>query len=173
MELKNSIRDIVDYPIKGIVFKDITTLLGNADAFKASIDQFMEKVKGKTITKVAGIESRGFMFGAAIADRLNVGFVPIRKLGKLPYKTIKEEYQLEYGTDCVEAHIDAFSYTDHVLLVDDLLATGGTARASANLIRKSGANITAITFLIELGFLNGRMKLPNTEIISLINYDSE
>jgi adenine phosphoribosyltransferase len=173
VDLKKSIRDIVDYPVKGIVFKDITTLLSDSMAFKASIDQFMEAIKGKRITKVAGIESRGFMFGAAIADRLNVGFVPIRKAGKLPYKTHREEYSLEYGTDCLEAHIDAFHYTDHVLLVDDLLATGGTARASANLIRKCGANITSIAFLIELSFLNGRVKLPNTDIISLIKYDSE
>lgn len=170
MDLKKFIRDIPDFPKPGIIFKDITTLLDNSEAFRFSIDEIIRKFKGRTVSKVAGIESRGFMFGAAIADRLNVGFVPIRKPGKLPYKTYKEEYELEYGTDALEVHIDAFSYTDHVLLVDDLLATGGTASAASKLIKKCGANLTGIAFLIELAFLNGRSKMPGEEIVSLLEY---
>ncbi len=172
-DLKKYIRSVKDFPKKGIVFRDITTLLKDPHALRITLQQLYEQAEDLKITKVCGIESRGFMFGAMLAERLNVGFVPIRKPGKLPSKTEKEVYELEYGTDAVEIHTDSISEGDRVLLHDDLLATGGTSRAAANLIEKLGGKVVQISFIIELGFLNGREKLKNYNISTLITYDSE
>lgn len=173
MDLKKSIRNIQDFPKKGIVYRDITTLLNDAEALKYSIDKMVEAFEGKGITKIAGIESRGFIFGMAMAYKMNLPFITVRKKGKLPYKTIAESYQLEYGTDVIEIHQDAADASDKVLIVDDLLATGGTMEAAVKLIRKVGAEVAGISFLIDLAFLNGREKLKGIEIDALVSYDSE
>lgn len=173
MNLKDLIRDVPNFPIEGIVFKDITTLLKNNNGFEATLDELYNLSKNKGITKVIGVESRGFIFGGALAAKLGAGFVPIRKPGKLPAETHKEEYTLEYGTDVVEIHTDALTSDDVVLLHDDLLATGGTIAAACKLIEKTGASIAQISFLIELGFLNGREKIKNYDVQSLINYRGE
>lgn len=170
MDLSSCIRDIPDFPKPGIIFKDITTLLKNADALTETITKLTESVYGFEITSVVGIESRGFIFGAAVAKDLGVGFIPIRKPGKLPSKTIRESYELEYGTDTIEMHADALSKGDRVLLIDDLLATGGTMKAAVNLVEKAGAEVSRIAFVIELGFLNGRDKLIGYDVVSLISY---
>jgi len=173
MELDRFIRSIPDYPIEGIVFKDITTLLKQPEAFKSALDDLYKLAEGKGINKVIGIESRGFIFGGALADRLGAGFVPIRKPGKLPYEKFKEEYVLEYGTDSIEIHSDAINPGDKVLLHDDLLATGGTMDAAAKLMKKFKAEVVQISFLIELTFLKGREKLKEFEVESLIQYEKE
>jgi adenine phosphoribosyltransferase len=161
--LNNSIRTIPDFPKKGIMFKDITTLLNDKDAFKSLIDFLKERYQDKNIDFIAGIESRGFIFGSALAYTLNVGFVPIRKKGKLPYTTIAEKYALEYGFDEVEIHIDAFRDIKNpkVLLIDDLIATGGTAKAAEDLIKKAGAEVVESCFIIELQDLEGAKKLQS------------
>jgi adenine phosphoribosyltransferase len=171
VRLKASIRDVPDFPKKGIIFKDITTLLKDADLFAQSIDQLYDLIKNRSFDVVAAIESRGFIFGSALAYKLNKSFVPIRKPGKLPAKILREEYSLEYGMDSVEIHADAIEHGARVLLVDDLLATGGTAQASCHLIERSGAKIVAILFLIELGFLKGRKLIKEHDILSLICYN--
>ena len=168
--LKALIRDVPDFPKPGIVFKDITTLLKDPAAFRRSIDLFSELVRGQRADAVMAIESRGFILGGALADRLGVGFVPVRKRGKLPSKTVSHTYDLEYGTDCVEVHADAFRPGERVLVVDDVIATGGTARAAGNLARQLGAEVAGYAFLVELGFLNGRAKLGDAEVLSLIRY---
>ena len=168
MKLDKFIRDIPDFPKKGIIFKDITPLLKDPLAFRTSIDELVKSAQGLGITKVAGIDSRGFIFGSCIAMLLNVGFIPIRKKGKLPYKTVCESYSLEYGTDTVELHEDAIDQNDRVFVVDDLLATGGTVGAAVKLIEKTGAKVVKIGFAVELGFLNGRDKIPGYDITSLI-----
>lgn len=173
MNLKDTIRDIPDFPKKGIIFKDITTLLKEPKAFSIAAEELFNLAKNKKITKVAGIESRGFIFGGLLAQKLNAGFVPIRKPGKLPAETISESYSLEYGTDSIEIHKDAIIPGDIVLLHDDLLATGGTMEAAVKLIEKLGGRVAQISFLIELSFLKGRDKLNGYEIHSLIKYDSE
>jgi len=170
MELDKLIRDVPDFPVKGIIFKDITTLLKDAEGFAETLDRLYEMVKDKGVTKVAGIESRGFIFGGALAARLGVGFIPVRKKGKLPAETISETYDLEYGTDTIEVHKDAFTKEDKVLLHDDLLATGGTMKAACNLIEKTGAEIVQISFLIDLTFLNGKEKIKEYDVRSLIEY---
>ncbi|MBN1294396.1 MAG: adenine phosphoribosyltransferase [Candidatus Latescibacteria bacterium] len=170
MDLGSIVRDIPDFPKPGILFKDITTLLKNAQALSETITLLTASAEGLDITMVAGIESRGFIFGAAVAKELDVGFVPIRKPGKLPAKTISESYELEYGTDTVEMHADALSKKDRVLLIDDLLATGGTMKAAVKLVEKTGAEVSRIVFVIELTFLNGRDKLADYDVISLISY---
>jgi len=159
--LMDSIRDIPDFPKPGIVFKDITTLLNNKEAFKLLMDHLETRYKNDNLNYIAGIDSRGFIFGAALADRLGIGFVPIRKKGKLPSTTICEKYELEYGFDEVEIHIDAFNNDKNarVLMIDDLIATGGTAVASAKLIKDTGANLVEICFLLNLTFLDGSAKL--------------
>lgn len=170
MDLTKFIRDIPDFPKEGIIFKDITPLLKDHDAFTYAVNQLHGHFAGQGITAVAGIESRGFIFGCPVARLFGVGFIPIRKPGKLPYDTHSEEYELEYGTDCVEMHIDAVGPGDKILIIDDLLATGGTAAATKNLIEKSGAEIAGFGFVVELGFLNGKDKLAGSHIFSLIEY---
>ncbi|HET54153.1 MAG TPA: adenine phosphoribosyltransferase [Ignavibacteria bacterium] len=173
MDIKSLIRDVPDFPIKGIVFKDITTLLKSARGLKTASAELFELAKGKHINKVVGIESRGFIFGCLLAEKLDAGFVPIRKPGKLPAETLSETYTLEYGEDKIEIHKDAIEPGDKVLLHDDLLATGGTMEAAAKLIEKMGGEIVQISFLIELNFLKGREKLNKYDVHSLIQYDKE
>jgi adenine phosphoribosyltransferase len=169
------IRDIPDYPQPGIVFKDITPLLADGEAFAAVVSAMAEgsregglKGEGATIDKVVGIEARGFILAAPVACCLRAGFVPVRKRGKLPAETLAESYQLEYGTATVEVHADAFRPGERVLIVDDVLATGGTAAASVSLVRRSGAEVAAVAVLLELSFLGGRARLPGVEVRSLL-----
>ncbi|MHA1792996.1 MAG: adenine phosphoribosyltransferase [Promethearchaeota archaeon] len=170
----NLIRNVPDFPKPGIQFKDITTLIKDAEGLKNSIDDIVSAFKNKGIKKVAGIESRGFIFGAAIAYLLGVGFVLIRKPGKLPAETVSEEYQLEYGTDKIEMHVDAIEKGENVLIIDDLLATGGTAEAAAKLVEKAGGKVAAIAFVIELtGSLHGREKLKKYDVFSLVKIPVE
>jgi adenine phosphoribosyltransferase len=170
MDLKTLIRDIPDFPKPGILFRDITTLLQNPEAFGFVIDKLVNFYSSESIDYVAGIESRGFIFGTPLAHRLSAGFVPIRKPGKLPAATHSAQYALEYGTDRLEIHQDAFPSGSRVLLVDDLLATGGTAAAATQLVGATGATLVGIAFVIELTALAGRDKLPNIAVQSLIQY---
>lgn len=169
-ELSKYIRDVKDFPKEGIIFKDITTLLKDPKGFQETSEALLALAKGLKVDKVAGIESRGFMYGAILAKELNAGFIPIRKPGKLPADTFSESYSLEYGENTIEIHQDAIQKGDKVLLHDDLLATGGTAKAAANLIEKCGGEIVQISFLIDLTFLNGKEKLEGYDIKSLIEY---
>lgn len=171
MDFKSIIRSVPDFPIEGILFYDITTLLKDPAALKASIDQVVARYQGEGIDVVVGMESRGFIFGMPVAYQLGVGFVPIRKPGKLPAETISESYDLEYGTNTLEIHIDAIEKGQKVLVVDDLLATGGTAQATCKLVEKLGGQVASIAFIIELNFLSGRDKLKDYEVFSLIQYD--
>lgn len=173
MDLKELIRSIPDFPKKGIMFRDITTLLNHPEGFNFALEELYNYAKDKNITKVVGIESRGFILGGALAIKLGAGFVPIRKPGKLPAATISESYFLEYGTDSIEIHKDAINPGDRVLLHDDLLATGGTMQAACKLVEKLGAEIVQISFLIDLTFLGGGLKLSSYDVKSLIKYDSE
>jgi adenine phosphoribosyltransferase len=168
--LKAYIRDVPDFPKPGIVFKDITTLLKDPRAFRRTLDLFAVLCGEHPVDKVLAIESRGFILGSALADRLGVGFVPVRKPGKLPAKTRKCTYDLEYGSDCLEIHDDALSQGESVLVVDDVIATGGTAQAAARLVEELGARVSGCAFLVELGFLNGRQKLGTWPVMSLIRY---
>ena len=170
MDLKNYIRDIKDYPKEGILFRDITTLLKDKDAFKFAIDSMAKQVEDKKIDYIVGAESRGFLIGSALAYRLNCGFVPVRKKGKLPCKTISEEYALEYGTDSLYMHEDAINKGANVLIVDDLIATGGTALAMIKMVERLGGNIVGSSFLIELKELNGRKDISKYPINVLIEY---
>jgi len=164
------IRDIPDFPKPGILFKDITPLLSNAEALKVVVEQLASQFKDRGIDAVAAAEARGFLFGTPLALALNVGFIPIRKPGKLPYKTVTQQYALEYGSDQVEMHSDAVKPGQRILLMDDVLATGGTMRACCDLIIQAGAEVVACAFVVELAFLEGRAKLEPTEIFSLITY---
>lgn len=166
--LKKFIRDIPDFPKEGIIFKDITTLLKEGDKFRAAVDEIVDEFKSKKIDAVISIEARGFIFGAAVAYKLGVGIIPVRKKGKLPHKTHSVTYNLEYGKDTLEIHQDAFKRGARVLIVDDLLATGGTVRAVVDLIEKMGGEVAGIAFLIELTALKGREKLKEYPIFSLI-----
>lgn len=168
--LQESIRDIPDFPKPGILFKDITPMLGNPAAFEAAIDDLAGRFAGRGIDIIAAAEARGFIFGAPLALKLGAGFVPIRKPGKLPYATIALEYQLEYGMDRLEVHTDAFPKGSRVLLIDDVLATGGTMKACLELVRSTGAEVVACAFVIELSFLEGRAKLEECEVVSLLTY---
>ncbi|MGB9561932.1 MAG: adenine phosphoribosyltransferase [bacterium] len=168
MDYRRYIRDIPDFPSKGIIFRDITPLLRDPVGFKSVLDEFQKRYEDKGINAVVAIESRGFIFGGAIADRLGVGFVPIRKAGKLPWETVKMDYELEYGTATIEIHKDALKPGDVVLLFDDVVATGGSLEASAKLIEHLGASVFEIAVLIELTYLNGREKLKNYNMFSLI-----
>jgi adenine phosphoribosyltransferase len=172
-DLISIIRNVPDFPKKGIVFRDITTLLKNKDAYRQCIDMLYERYKNSRVDKVVGIESRGFIAGAALAYRLGAGFVPVRKPGKLPAEKIRQEYQLEYGTDAVEIHHDAIMKGERILLHDDLLATGGTIQAVCKLVEQLGGNIIGLSFLIELAFLHPRKRLSQYDIFSLVSYDSE
>ncbi len=169
-DLKRMIRDVPDFPKKGVIFKDITTLLSNAKAFATSIDMIGDRYIDQKVDLVVGAEARGFVFGAALAYKLNAGIIMIRKTGKLPYRTVKTLYELEYGTDELEIHEDAISEGDRVLLVDDLLATGGTAAATSDLVYKLKGDVVGFAFLIELTFLKGRDRLGDHDIFSLIKY---
>jgi len=169
-ELKKWIRDIPNFPKEGIIFKDLSTLLQNKDAFRKSVDLLANKFKKEKVDFVVGVEARGFIFGAVLAYRLKAGFVPVRKKGKLPYKTRSVTYQLEYGTDTLEMHEDAITPGSRVLIVDDLLATGGTSQAVADLIKGQGAMIIGLAFLVELKFLKGKEKLKDFPIYSVIKY---
>ena len=162
--IKEAIRDVPDFPKPGILFKDITPILDDPKLFQATIDLFTTRAEEQNVNKIAAIDARGFLFGGAVADRLGLGLVPIRKQGKLPYKTYEETYDLEYGTATLAIHQDAFESGDRVLLLDDLLATGGTALASAHLIEKAGGTVAEIDFLVELSFLNGREVLGEYEV---------
>ncbi|HEU0275316.1 MAG TPA: adenine phosphoribosyltransferase [Candidatus Udaeobacter sp.] len=168
--LRAAVRDVSGFPKKGIVFKDITPILSDSALFRASIDLFLERCRGTRIDKIVGIDARGFLFGSAVAYELNVGFVPIRKRGKLPFQTQSASYSLEYGEAEVEMHVDAISAGERIVLVDDLLATGGTSAAAAVLIRKSGGVLVEAQFLIELEFLHGREKLEPTPVVSFLKY---
>lgn len=169
--LRAAIRDVVDFPQPGIIFKDITPVLADGGLFRQAVSLFCETAGGAKIDKIAGIDARGFIFGAAVADRLGAGFVPIRKKGKLPWKTRQNAYSLEYGEAIVELHEDAVKPGERVMLVDDLLATGGTAAAAVALLEDLGADIVAVSVLIELAFLNGRAKLGGHRIESILTYD--
>ena len=168
--LRTGIRDVPDFPKKGIIFKDITPILGDHALFRASVDLFLERCRGKKIDKIVGIDARGFLFGSTVAYELDVGFVPIRKRGELPYKTEIAKYSLEYGEAEMEMHIDAMMTGEQVVLVDDLLATGGTSAAAAALIKKVGGELLEAQFLIELEFLHGRDQLEPTPVISFLKY---
>ncbi len=170
MELKNWIRDVPDFPKKGIIFKDITPLLKDSGAFQQVISHLAERYENRGLNAVAAMESRGFIFGGALAARLGVSFVPVRKPGKLPWKTIRETYDLEYGRDTLEIHEDSISRNDRVLVLDDVLATGGTAAATIRLVERAGGQVAEACFLIHLTFLNGREKLKSTPVYSIIQY---
>jgi len=169
-DFRRWIRDIPDFPKPGISFKDITPLLAHPAAFAAVIDRLAEHCAGRPIDTIAAAEARGFIFGAPLALRLNAGFVPIRKPGKLPYATLALEYQLEYGSDRLEVHSDAFKPGQRVLLLDDVLATGGTMRACCDLVAGTGAEVVGCAFVLELGFLSGRARLEPFDVWSLIAY---
>lgn len=176
LDLRQHVRSIPDYPKPGILFRDITTLLENPSALRAAADRLVEAYRDREVDKVAVVESRGFLLGSIVAYLLGAGLVIIRKKGKLPYMTHRVEYALEYGTDCIEIHQDSIKPGERVLLHDDLLATGGTMAAAAQLVQKSGGTIVGASFLIELSFLNGREVLAQAgvdEVVALIEYTSE
>jgi adenine phosphoribosyltransferase len=170
IDLEDYIRIIPDFPKPGVVFKDITPLLASKEASAKCVEQLLELVGDQTIDKVVGIESRGFFFGMLLAQKLNAGFVPVRKPGKLPFSTLKEPYQLEYGMDVLEIHDDAIVKGERVLIHDDVLATGGTARAVANLVEKLGGQITQLNFIMELSFMDGKAKLKKHPVFSVLQY---
>lgn len=172
-DLKAVIRSVPDFPKPGIVFRDITTLLADPQATRDAADAIAERYAGGGIAVVAGIEARGFIFGPLVADRLGVAFAPVRKPGKLPYETISETYELEYGTDEIEIHTDAVAKGQKVLIVDDLLATGGTMAACCRLVEKLGGIVAGCAFVIELSFLDGRRKLGGRDVFALVDYESE
>ncbi len=169
-ELRAAVRDVPDFPKRGIVFKDITPVLSDPVLFRASVDLFLERCRGLKIDKIVGIDARGFLFGSAVAYELGVGFVPIRKRGKLPYRTEIAKYSLEYGEAEMEMHVDAMSAGERIVLVDDLLATGGTSAAAAVLIRKAGGHLLEAQFLIELESLHGRKRLQPTPVTAFLKY---
>jgi adenine phosphoribosyltransferase len=169
-QLRAAVRDVPDFPKAGIVFKDITPILSDGKLFRASIDVFLDQCRGKEIDKIVGIDARGFLFGSAVAYELGIGFVPLRKKGRLPYKTESAKYSLEYGEAEMELHIDAIERGEKIVLIDDLLATGGTSAAAAALIEKVGGVLLEAQFLIELEFLNGREKLSAIPVVSFLKY---
>ena len=168
--LRKTVRDVPDFPKKGIIFKDITPILGDGRLFRASVELFLERCRGKEIDKIVGIDARGFLFGSAVAYDLGVGFVPLRKKGRLPYKTESAAYTLEYGEAEMELHVDAIEKGEKIVLIDDLLATGGTSASAVTLIKKVGGELLEVIFLIELEFLNGRKKLEPTPVFSFLKY---
>lgn len=170
MNIENYIRDIQDFPKSGITFKDITPLLLNNEATNACLDLLISSLEGKKIDKVVGMESRGFFFGILLAQKLGVGFIPVRKPKKLPYETISASYEFEYGSDILEMHTDAIQKGEHILIHDDVLATGGTAKAVCDLVEQLGGNIVQCNFLMEIDFLKGREKIAGYEIFSALKY---
>lgn len=170
--LKSKIRSVPDFPKAGILFYDITTLLRDRDGFRMTIEALAKPFEGRGVDMVVGVESRGFILGGAVADRLGAGFAPVRKKGKLPSRTVQETYDLEYGTDCLEIHSDAVERGQRVLIIDDVLATGGTAAATTALVRKLGGNVQALAFLVELEFLGGRSRVANENVFSVLKYSS-
>jgi adenine phosphoribosyltransferase len=170
--LKSKIRSVPDFPKAGILFYDITTLLRDREGFRMTIEALAQPFAGRNIDLVVGVESRGFILGGAVADQLGAGFAPVRKKGKLPSKTVQETYDLEYGTDCLEIHADAVERGQRVLIVDDVLATGGTAAATTALVRKLGGDVQSLAFLVELEFLNGRSKVPTETVYSVLKYSA-
>src|ERR1700720_1147673 len=168
--LRTAVRDVPDFPKKGIIFKDITPILKDSGLFRASVDVFLEQCRDKKIDKIVGIDARGFLFGSAVAYELAIGFVPLRKKGRLPYKTESAKYSLEYGEAEMELHIDAIKPGEQIVLIDDLLATGGTSASAATLISKVGGKLIEAQFLIELEFLHGREKLAPTPVVSFLKY---
>jgi adenine phosphoribosyltransferase len=171
--LEKSIRSIPDFPKPGILFRDLTTLIQNKAAFKKSVDLLAKKYKGKGFDKVVGVEARGFIFGASVAHKIGAGFVPVRKKGKLPFKTISTTYELEYGTDTLEIHQDAISPGEKVLIIDDLLATGGTVKAVIELVKRLGGEISGIAFVVELVDLHGKDKFKEYPVYSLVKFTGE
>jgi adenine phosphoribosyltransferase len=169
-QLHAAVRDVPDFPKAGIIFKDITPILKDGALFRASIDLFLQRCRAQLIDKIVGIDARGFLFGSAVAYELGVGFVPLRKKGRLPYKTERAAYSLEYGEAEMELHIDAIERGEKIVLIDDLLATGGTSASAATLIRKVGGDLVEAMFLIELEFLHGRKKLEPTPVTSFLKY---
>ena len=169
-ELRAAVRDVPDFPKAGIVFKDITPILSHGKLFRASIDIFLDRCRSQEIDKIVGIDARGFLFGSAVAYELGIGFVPLRKKGRLPYKTESAKYTLEYGEAEMELHIDAIEPGERIVLIDDLLATGGTSASAATLIKKVGGVLVEAQFLIELEFLHGREKLAPTPVVSFLKY---
>ncbi len=169
--LKGRIRDVADFPSPGVVFRDLTPLLGDVEALRFTVDALADAFAGRRIDKVVGVEARGFILAAPVAYRLGAGFVPVRKPGKLPWRTEAEEYALEYGVDRVEVHADAVAPGDQVLVVDDVIATGGTARATVRLVERLGGKVVGLGFAVELMFLAGREKLEGYEIVSLVTYE--
>lgn len=169
-DLKSRIRHVPDFPKPGILFYDITTLLQDADGFRLAIDAMTDPYRDQQVDVVVGIECRGFIFGAAVADRLGAGFAPVRKPGKLPSSTVRLDYTLEYGSGSLELHADAVANGQRTLIVDDLLATGGTARATTDLVRKIGGDVVGLAFLIELAALNGRARLAGENVLAVLKY---
>jgi adenine phosphoribosyltransferase len=170
MDLRSYIRDVPDFPKKGILFKDITPLLQSPAALQGAVRDLADRFQGRGVSKILGVEARGYIFAPAIALQLGAGFVPVRKPGKLPWKTASEEYELEYGTDRLEIHLDALEKGEKVLIVDDLLATGGTAAATRRLAERLEAVVVGAGFIVELKFLEGRSRLPGLDVVSLIDY---
>jgi len=175
MDLKSAIRTIPDYPKPGIMFRDVTTLIGDARAFRVAVDRMVQPWAGAKIDRVAGTEARGFILGGAVAHQLSVGFTPVRKRGKLPHRTLIEEYELEYGQDAIEIHVDAIQENDRVLLVDDLIATGGTAEDSIRLLQRAGATVVGAAFVIDLPDLGGakRIEAMGVPVSSLVQYEGD
>jgi adenine phosphoribosyltransferase len=169
--LRAAVRDVPDFPKPGIIFKDITPILGDAALFRSAIDLFIDRCQGRGIEKVVGIDARGFLFASAVAYSLGVGFVPVRKAGKLPYRSESASYTLEYGEAVMEMHVDAIRPGERVVMIDDLLATGGTSAAAAKLIQKVGGDLVAANFLIELGYLDGRKQLAEVTVESFLQFD--
>jgi adenine phosphoribosyltransferase len=173
IDLKNCIRSVPDFPKKGIVFRDITTLLAHPQAYQQTLEEMGKYAHRRNADKIVAIESRGFIFGGALAENLGIPFIPARKPGKLPAPTIKQEYQLEYGSDAIEIHVDAIKPGDHILIVDDLIATGGTLEAVCKLVEKMGAHVAGVAAVIDLAFIPWRDKLKTYDVFTLISYNSE
>lgn len=173
MDLKSSVRSIVDWPIKGVIFRDLTTLMKDPEALKESCDILYERYKDQNIDKIVGIDARGFVFGAVLAYKLGIGFIPVRKKGKLPADTIEESYSLEYGSGTLEIHKDSINEGERVVIVDDLIATGGTAGATVNIVRKLGAEIIECAFLIELPDLKGRDQINDCDVFAMMEFEGE
>lgn len=171
MNLAEHIREIPDFPKEGILFKDITTLIGHREAFRATLDQFEQRFRALELDAVVAVEARGYIFGAPLADRLGIRFVPVRKPGKLPYDTISEDYELEYGSNTLEIHSDALGQGEKVVVIDDLIATGGSAAATISLVEKLGGEVLALGCVIELAFLGGRQRLGGVPVEALLTYD--